>query len=176
MKISIIVGSTREGRFGSRVGSWLVKQPSPFDETNLIELADLDLPWFTEAVSPAYTTHDIPKVNEWRQIVKDSDAFIWITPEYNRSYGAPLKNAIDWLYAEWNRKPVGIVSYGSAMGARAIEHLKNVAVELQMAPNRFSFGIANPWLIKEDSELEAYNPQASALLHDLHWWSETLKK
>src|SRR5262249_2193424 len=118
----------------------------------------------------------------WTAAIARSDGFVFVTPEYNYGPSAVLKNAIDWVYPKWNRKAVGFVSYGSAMGARAVQQLRGTSIELQLTPLRSAVHIpvATPWahLRGQDvdpglAELEA---PATALIDDLLWWTAALKR
>ena len=138
LKIAIILGSTRPGRNGEAVAKWVLEQASSRTAADyrLVDLADFPLPHFDEPMSPAYGPSTKDDVQIWAETIAAYDGFVFVTPEYNHSTSAVLKNAIDYLYAEWNNKAVGFVSYGGAGGARAVEHLRLVAGELQMADVR----------------------------------------
>jgi NAD(P)H-dependent FMN reductase len=140
VKIKVIVGSTRQGRFSEKPAQWIFEETKKLDgvEAELLDLRDYQIPFLDDQTPPSmakgqYTNKIIKK---WAKKINDGDAFIIVTPEYNHGYSAVLKNALDVIYPEWNRKPVGFVSYGSALGARSVEQLRQVAVELQMAPIR----------------------------------------
>ncbi|KAB1946322.1 NAD(P)H-dependent oxidoreductase [Micromonospora sp. ALFpr18c] len=137
-RIGIILGSTRPGRNGEAVARWVLevaKQRSDA-EYELIDLLDYELPHLDEAYPPAMGQYTKPHTLRWAETIASYDGFIIVTPEYNHSTSGALKNAIDYLYAEWNNKAVGFVSYGSLGGARAVEHLRLIAGELQMADVR----------------------------------------
>jgi len=140
IKIKVIVGSTRQNRFSEKPAHWIYEEAKKKEgvEAELLDLRDYPMPFFDEPVSPAtsggkYTREEVKK---WAAKIGDGDAFIIVTPEYNHGYPAVLKNALDSLFPEWNKKPVGFVGYGSAGGARSIEQLREVAIELYMAPIR----------------------------------------
>lgn len=191
MNILIITGSTREGRFGDKASQWIMnvmanRVAKEIDEPNTIatymDLKDLALPTYNEALSPGYRAMVAsldPQYDEavkyWSRVVQLADAFIIVTPEYNHSTNAALKNAIDWLGTEWARKPVAFIGYGSVGGARAVEHLRGIAIEMQMAPIRYAVHIMNPWLIKDITELDSYEPAAGMMIDDLIWWTRVLK-
>jgi NAD(P)H-dependent FMN reductase len=140
IKIAVIIGSTRAGRFGDKPAHWI------FEEANrqrgvvaeLLDLRDYPLPFFDEPMGPAALNENYSheSVRKWAAKVKESDGFIIVSPEYNHGYPAVLKNAIDSIFPEWNYKPVGFVGYGNAGGARSIEQLRQVAVEMKMVPIR----------------------------------------
>lgn len=135
-RIAIIVGSTRPNRNAPAVAQW-VHDNAPTDaEFELVDLADYDLPLLDEPMPPAMGQYANDHTKKWAEKIASFDGFIFVTPEYNHSVPAALKNAVDYLYAEWNNKAVGFVSYGSAGGTRAVEAWRLVAAELQMADVR----------------------------------------
>ena len=137
-KIAIILGSTRPGRNGAPVAQWVydhAKQRSDADY-ELIDIADYNLPHLDEVAPPSMGQYSQPHTKRWADRIASFDGFIFVTPEYNHSTSGALKNAIDFLYAEWNNKAAGFVSYGSAGGTRAVEHLRLVMGELQVADVR----------------------------------------
>jgi len=133
-KIGVILGSTRPGRNGEQVAKWVLdvaKQRSDA-EFELIDLADFHLPHLDEPVPPSLGQYSKPHTQEWARTIADHDGFVMVTPEYNHSTSGALKNAIDFLFAEWNNKAVGFVSYGAAAGgARAVEHLRRMPFEFR---------------------------------------------
>lgn len=139
MKVGIIIGSTREGRLGDRVGKWLVKHLAerPDWEVELLDIEAFNLPFFAEANHPAMMGGNYPNENiqKWSQAIAACDTFIFVTPEYNHSFPAALKNAIDWLYGEWSDKAAAIVSYSAvhSAGIRAGEALRLILPHLNMA-------------------------------------------
>ena len=181
LKIKVIVGSTRANRFSEKPTQWildLAKKRTDFD-VELLDLRDYPLPFFEEAMPPGlakdgYTT---PAVVKWRDKIREADGFIIVTPEYNHGYPAVLKNALDYTYFAWARKAVAFVSWGSAGGARGVEQLRSVAIELDMVPIRFAVHIPNPWFIQDMSGIDTdVNRQAGqALLDNLTWWTGALK-
>jgi NAD(P)H-dependent FMN reductase len=137
-RIGIILGSTRPGRNGEAVAKWVLDVASKRGdaEYELVDLLDYDLPHLDEAVPPSLGQYSRPHTIAWAKKIASFDGFIFVTPEYNHSTSGALKNAIDFLFAEWNNKAAGFVSYGSAGGARAVEHLRLIAGELQIADVR----------------------------------------
>ena len=137
-KIGIILGSTRPGRNGEAVAKWVLEIASRRTdaEFELVDLLDYKLPHLDEAAPPSFGQYSQPHTIEWSNKIAEFDGYIIVTPEYNHSTSGALKNAIDFLFAEWNNKAVGFVSYGSVGGARAVEHLRLIAGELQMADVR----------------------------------------
>ncbi len=184
--ISVIVGSTREGRFSEKPAKWILQHLKKRDgvDARLLDLRDFPMPFFDQPVSPA-TPGRGPYANEvvkrWTSAIAQSDAFIFVTPEYNYGPPAVLKNAIDWVYPEWNRKPAGFVSYGSAVGARGVQQLRQTLVEVQLAPVRSSVHIpvATLWAHYRGGDVEAglaeLEAHAGALIDDLMWWAAALK-
>jgi NAD(P)H-dependent FMN reductase len=180
VRIQVIIGSTREGRFGDRVANWFYGLAAGREDliAELIDLRDWPLPFFDEPTSPI-TGHYAPEARAWAAKVAEGDGYVFITPEYNFGYPAVLKNALDHLYHEWNNKPVAFVSYGGAAGdSRAPQQLRLVVIELQMAPIRV--GITLPFarrLFDERGEIqdESYDARADALLDQLVWWARALK-
>ncbi|MGX6602405.1 NADPH-dependent FMN reductase [Micromonosporaceae bacterium Da 78-11] len=137
-KIGIILGSTRPGRNGEAVAKWVldVAAKRTDAEFELVDLLDYHLPHLDEAAPPSFGQYTQPHTIAWAAKIKSFDGFIMVTPEYNHSTSGALKNAIDFLFAEWNNKAVGFVSYGSVGGTRAVEHLRLIAGELMMADVR----------------------------------------
>jgi NAD(P)H-dependent FMN reductase len=137
-KIAIILGSTRPGRNGEQVARWVLEQASAHHDAQfeLVDLRDFPLPHLDEPVPPAMGQYQHEHTRRWAAEISGFDGFVIVTPEYNHGTSGVLKNAIDYLYAEWNNKAVGFVSYGSVGGVRAVEHLRLVAGELQMADVR----------------------------------------
>jgi len=137
-KIGIILGSTRPGRNGEQVAQWVLELATQRSDAqfDLIDLRDYPLPHLDEAMPPSMGMYQNEHTKAWAKKIAGYDGFVIVTPEYNHSTSGVLKNALDFLYAEWNNKAVGFVSYGTQGGARAVEHLRLVAGELQMADVR----------------------------------------
>jgi len=184
--ISVIVGSTREARFSERPARWILQHLKKREgvDARLLDLRDFPMPFFDQPATPAMPGR-LPYENEvvqrWTAAIAHSDGFVFVTPEYNYGTSAVLKNAIDWVYPEWNRKAAAFVSYGSAMGARAIQQLRETAVELQLAPIRSSVHIAVKTLWSHyqggdvDAGLAELEAPAEKLIDDLLWWTAALK-
>lgn len=138
IKIAIIVGSTRPGRKADAVAKWVyeVAQQRGDAACELVDIRDYDLPLLDEKVPPSMGQYFNDHTKRWAAKIAEFDAFVFVTPEYNHGIPGALKNAIDFLYAEWNNKAAGFVSYGSAGGARAVEQLRLVMAELQIADVR----------------------------------------
>jgi NAD(P)H-dependent FMN reductase len=186
--VSIIIGSTREHRFSEAPASWIKQHldQRPGVTTRVLDLRDFPLPFFDSAMLPGISgrpSYENEAVQRWTEAIGVSDAFVVVTPEYNHAPPAVLKNAMDWVYAEWNRKPVGFVSWGSVGGARAVQQLREISIELQMAPIRNAVHLPVSAIFAhfqgKTDEIEAVmksqNDQAGKLVEDLLWWSSALK-
>ncbi len=138
IRIGIIIGSTRPGRKGEAVGRWTFEIASKRSdaEFELVDLADQNLPLLDEPVPPSMGQYTHEHTKRWAAKIDSFDAFIFVTPEYNHGTSAALKNALDFLFKEWNNKAAGFVGYGSAYGARAVESLRLVMGELMIADVR----------------------------------------
>ena len=138
LKVAIILGSTRPGRNGEAVAKWVHGLASRRNDAQfeLVDIADFDLPLLDEPVPPSMGQYSKDHTKRWAATIDAFDAYVFVTPEYNHSTSGALKNAIDYLYREWNNKAAGFVSYGSAGGVRAVEHLRLIAAELQVATVR----------------------------------------
>lgn len=185
MKIGVILGSVREIRRGGRVAKWLMPQLEKLGgaEYELLDLRDYPLPFFSESNSPEGLERNYTNevAQRWSAKVDEMDGFIIITSEYNHGIPGVLKNALDWLYSEWNKKPVGFVSYapGAIGGARGVEQLRQNVIELQMAPMREALHISNvlDTLDEEGNLLKGHsNEKLAVTVKELLWWTNTLKK
>jgi NAD(P)H-dependent FMN reductase len=138
LNIAIILGSTRPNRNGEAVARWVLDLASKRTDANfeLVDVRDFNLPLLDEPQSPAMGQYTQPHTKAWSAKIAPFDAFVFVTPEYNHSTSGALKNALDFLYREWNNKAAGFVSYGSAGGARAVEQLRQIMAELQIADVR----------------------------------------
>jgi NAD(P)H-dependent FMN reductase len=184
--ISVIVGSTRPNRFAEKPAAWILQhleQRSGVD-ARLLDLRDYPMPFFDQPVSPATPNHPpfpYEGVQRWTAAIGASDGFVFVTPEYNFGPSAVLKNAIDWVYPEWNRKAAGFVSYGSALGARSVQQLRENAVELQLALIRQSVHIPVATLRAHyqggdvAAGLAELDARAKAMIDELLWWTTALK-
>jgi NAD(P)H-dependent FMN reductase len=184
--VSIIISSTREGRFGDKPGRWIHEHLArrPGVSAKLLDLRDFPMPFFDQAALPAMPgrpAYPHEAVQRWTAAIGASDAFVIVAAEYNYGPPAVLKNALDWVYAEWNRKPVGFVSYGGTGGVRSVQQLREVAVELQMAPIRNSVHLPRETLMAHftggdvPGALAASDGDAHKMLDDLLWWTNALK-
>lgn len=186
LNVKVIVGSTRPGRFGEKPAAWIAAEAAKREGWNveILDLRDYPMPFFEEAVSlgmGGVPTNET--VLKWDAKIAEADAYIIIAAEYNHGYTAVLKNALDYAYQQWNNKPVGFIGYGSVGGARSIEQLRQVAIELQMAPIRN--GIHIPWATYMDvvNAGEDFLPAFASLekgkdgfLTQLEWWARALQE
>jgi NAD(P)H-dependent FMN reductase len=182
-KIGIVIGSTRPSRFGDKPAAWIhgIARKRTDLDFEVIDLRDYPLPVFDEPGSPAWGPIENKVAQRWAAKLAGLDGFILVTPEYNHGTSAALKNALDYAYNEFVRKPVAFVGYGGVGGARAVEHLRLVAAELQMASVRNAVHIAaNDFLGlwrqgKSFDDLPHLGQSATAMLDDLAWWAKALK-
>jgi NAD(P)H-dependent FMN reductase len=156
--IQIIVGSTRQNRLGAQVAEWVKSHAEKHKDLN-IEVVDLlaeDLPFFNAPVSPMYAPDSSPAAQAWAETIDRGDGFIFVTPEYNRSIPASLKNALDFLVAQWNEKPAAVVSYGWIDGgASASKHLHDILAWLKVSTSESSVALKlSPEIMGEDGKVK----------------------
>ena len=185
MLVEVIIGTTREGRFSEKVATWVMRELEGRDDfdVELLDLRDHPLPFF-DGVAPLRTGRDYPRedVAQFGRIIDRADAFIVLAAEYNHGYPAVLKNAMDWTFVEWRRKPITFVSWGNVGGARVVEQLRTVAVEFEMAPIRHAVHILPDVMIAsrqaaDPADLSVFEPVGGRLAlaaDDLAWWTTTL--
>jgi NAD(P)H-dependent FMN reductase len=187
MKLSIILGSTREGRVGDKFSNWIKGRADSNAalknagiEVELIDLRDWAMPFFNSPTTPLSGIYPEGITQEWAKKIGESDGFVVVTPEYNHGYSAVLKNAFDVINKEWNYKPVVFVGYGwSAAGARAVEQLRQVVAELKMYGLRESILISMPSVMKEAGAIaidDTTNKSADAMLAEIARWIPVMKK
>jgi NAD(P)H-dependent FMN reductase len=182
-KVGIIISSTRPNRFADHPAKWIFEKASKRNsfEVELLDLRDYPMPFFEEAAPPAWAPSQNPVALEWQKKVAEMDGFVVVAAEYNRGPTAVLKNAIDYAYPQWNRKPIAFVGYGSTGAARAIEQLRNISVELQMAPIRVGVHIQMQAYLavaqgeKTLDDFDFLNQGAEDMLDQLTWWLDALK-
>lgn len=182
-KIGIIISSTRQTRFGDKPARWIYDLAASRGDIDveLLDLRDFPMPFFDEVASNAWAPTQNAVGQRWQKKVAEFDGFIIVAAEYNRGPTGVLKNALDYAYVEWNRKAVGFVGYGSVGGARAVEQLRTISVELQMAPIRTGVHIQGADFMavwqqgKDIRELTHLQPNATAMLDELVWWTSALK-
>ncbi len=186
IQIKVIAGSTREGRFSDKAAAWIAGEIKKQEgvAVEVLDLRDYDMPFFNEPMSPSFKQE--PYKNEavarFTKKIEEGDAFVIVTPEYNHGTSGVLKNALDWVYPEWNNKPVAFVSYGGVGGARAVEQLRLNAIELQMAPIRNSVHIPGEQYFqvlfgKMDVKdlFVSVAKQSEDMIIQLLWWTRALK-
>lgn len=157
LKIGVIVATTRPERVGPKVANWFMSQVEDIKELRfeLIDLADVNLPMFDESIPPMHGNYQGEHTKQWAKRIAGFDGFVIVTGEYNYGYPASIKNAIDYLYAEWGYKPVAFVSYGVNGGVRAVEQLKHVASMLKMMPLFPHVAVTSPWAaFNEDGSIK----------------------
>ncbi|WP_069814337.1 NADPH-dependent FMN reductase [Streptomyces sp. TP-A0874] len=182
IRLAVIVGSTRQGRLGPTVAKWFIERARVHGglDTDVIDLAEAGLP--SELGGPPKEgKYASAEVNAYARRIAEAEAFVVVTPEYNRGYPAALKLAIDSVYAEWHAKPVGFVSHGGQSGGlRAVEQLRQVFAELHTVTVRDSVSFPMAWeQFDEDGnphDAEGAGVAAKQLLDELVWWAEALRQ
>ena len=180
IKLAIIIGSTRPGRKAEAVARWVYEfaRRRGDAETEIVDIADFQLPLLDEPVPPSLGQYTKAHTKAWAARIAPFDAFIFVTPEYNHGTSGALKNAIDYLYTEWNNKAAGFVGYGSAGGARAVESLRLVMGELQVADVRAQVMLS---LFTDFENFTTFKPAAhhdgnvNAMLDQVIAWGGALK-
>ena len=186
LRLQIIVGSTRPNRFADKPLAWLVDRLSGRDdfELDVLDLRDHQLPYFDSPMSPIRTQRDYPNeaVAALGRRIDSADGFIALTSEYNHGYPASLKNAMDYVFPEFNKKPMTFVGYGNVGGARAIEQLRLVCVEFEMAPLRHAVHILGGVMVAAMTAEEftpalfdSLDERLVMMTDELVWWSNALK-
>lgn len=182
-RIALIVGSTRPTRFADKPAQWMLKvaQARTDMDIEVVDLRDANLPFFAEMASNAWMPSSDANAVAWQQKIAGFDGYIFVVAEYNRSITGALKNALDQAYVDWGRKPMGAIGYGTVGAARAVEHLRNIAVELQMVPVRNGVHIGGSDFFKvhplgANAPIEEIEggllPGATAMLDDIVWWAK----
>ncbi|WP_284747904.1 NADPH-dependent FMN reductase [Amycolatopsis sp. RTGN1] len=180
LKLAVILGSTRPGRKGAAVADWVLTKAKERTRADyeLIDLLDYPLPHLDEAVPASRGAYAGEHTKAWAAKIGEYDGYVFVTPEYNHSTSGVLKNAIDYLYAEWNNKAAAFVSYGALGGTRAIEHLRAIASELQLAHVRQQLSFS---LFSDFENFSAFTPSAmhddaaTVLFGQLESWAGALK-
>jgi NAD(P)H-dependent FMN reductase len=184
--LSVIVGTTREARFSEKPAHWILEHLKKRQDVDarLLDLRDFPMPFFDQPLTPAMPgrpAFENEAVQRWTAAIGASDGYVITTAEYNYGSAAVLKNAIDWVYPEWRRKPVSFISWGSAAGTRSVQQLRETAIELQLAPIRSSVHIPVSTLMAHyqggdvATGLAELDGPANAMIDDLLWWTNTLK-
>jgi NAD(P)H-dependent FMN reductase len=180
VRIGIIVGSTRPGRKAEEVARWVygIARKRSDAEFEIVDIKDFDLPLLDEPVPPSLAQYSKAHTKVWAAKIASFDGYIFVTPEYNHAPSGALKNAIDYLYAEWNNKAAGFVSYGSAGGARAVEQLRLIMGELQIADVRAQVMLS---LFTDFENFTTFKPdprhenEVNVMLNQLIAWSGAMK-
>ncbi len=180
--VKVILGSTRPNRFGIQPAEWIMEQTKRItDHTfELVDLAKVNLPLLDEPAPPMMVQYTKEHTKEWSKIIGEADGFVFITAEYNHSIPAALKNALDYLFVEWNFKPASFVSYGSlAGGARSVEHLRAVCGELRMYDLREQLMMPDYYHNLDKAGLHAFEEtheeQIQKILTQTAFWADKLK-
>jgi len=180
IKIAVIIGSTRPNRNGEAVAKWVyqIARKRTDAEFELVDIKDFNLPLLDEPVPPSLGQYSKPHTKVWAAKIGSFDGYVFVTPEYNHGIAGALKNAIDFLFAEWNNKAAGFVSYGGASGARAVEQLRLVMAEVQIATVRNQVLLSlftdfeNFSVFKPDPQKEA---SVNAMLDQVIAWGSALR-
>jgi NAD(P)H-dependent FMN reductase len=180
IRIAIIIGSTRPGRKGEAVAKWVYEIAQKRDDAKfeLVDIKDFNLPLLDEPVPPSLGQYTKEHTKAWAAKIDSFDAYVFVTPEYNHGTSAALKNAIDFIYKEWNNKAAGFVGYGGASGTRAVENLRLIMGEMQVAGVRAQVGLSlftdfeNFSVFKPAPQQE---PTVNAMLNQVIAWGGALK-
>ena len=187
VKIAVILGTVRKGRFGEKPARWIFSEIEKHKgvTAEFVDLRDYDLPLFDEAASPRYTAEPYKNetVRHWTKKIGAMDGFIVVSPEYNHAMAGVMKNAFDWVYNEWVKKPIGFVSYGTVGGAPAVEQMRMVAVEFQMVPVQHAVHLG--WelflsMFKDEAPVDParfapVQKSADTTIEQVLWWARLLK-
>jgi len=183
-RIAVIIGSIRPTRFADIPAQWILKQAQARDDIDveLVDLRDYPLPFFDEIASNRWMPSQNPEAVRWQQTLDRFDGFIFVVSEYNHSITAVLKNALDQAYTQWEHKPFTAIAYGGVGGARALEHLRGIGVELQMVSTRTAVHLGGADLMATHpgfggkqtiEDIEAHLlPSAKGALDELVWWAK----
>jgi NAD(P)H-dependent FMN reductase len=180
LKIAIIIGSTRPGRNGAAVADWVfeIAKKRNDAEYELVDIADYNLPLLDEPIPPAMGQYTKPHTQVWSAKIASFDGYVFVTPEYNHATSGALKNAIDFLAGEWNNKAAGFVGYGSLGGSRAVENLRLIMSELQVAHVRAQVALS---LITDFENYSVFKPApyqeatVNTMLDQVIAWSGAMK-
>ncbi len=180
LKVGIIIGSTRPGRKAEAVANWVYEIAAKRSDASfeVVDIAAFDLPLLDEALPPIMNQYAKPHTKAWAAKIATFDAFVFVTPEYNHSTSGALKNAIDFLYREWNDKAAGFVGYGGVGGTRAVEHLRLIMGEIKIAPVRAQVVLSAYTDFEEFTTLSPGPHQeaaVNAMLNDLIPWGQALQ-
>ncbi|MEV4823264.1 NAD(P)H-dependent oxidoreductase [Micromonospora sp. NPDC049274] len=185
-KIGIILGSTRPGRRGQQVAEWVAEVAAKQQDDvtyEIVDVADFDLPLLDEEQPALFGTYGKDHTRRWAETIASYDGFVFVTAEYNHSVPGALKNALDYLFAEWHHKPAGFVSYGLHGGTRAVEHLRLILAELKVPTVRTQvvLSIFNDFTMSAPTETGSFTPGAHneptlvTMLGEIVAWSTALE-
>lgn len=186
-KVAVVVGSIREGRVTSTLAKWVAEEAKKIADVEVLDMRDYPMPFFAEAISPRYNPDrkPVPEVKKWLDKIAEFDGYVIVTPEYNRSMPAVLKNAIDFLDYQMEKKPVALVGHGTSGGAQAIASLRMAlpgvgAVTVPQAlffTDRVGEAINEAGVLKEELREAPYGPQTTlaANMELLKWYADALK-
>ncbi|WP_180899459.1 NADPH-dependent FMN reductase [Martelella soudanensis] len=182
-RIGIIVGSTREGRFADHPLNWYLDIVKDRDDADfeVVDLRDYPMPFFEEKMSPAWVPPENEVARRWGEKLDSLDGFVFTVAEYNHSVTGVLKNALDYAYKEFNRKPATFIAYGGTGGARAVEQLRLILAELQVASLKYNVHIGMSELLgilregKTMADFPYLIDSATTMTDDLVWWTNALK-
>jgi NAD(P)H-dependent FMN reductase len=182
-KIAIILSTTRSERFADKPAAWISELADARGDmaVEIVDLRDYPMPFFDEPASSAWVPSENEVAQRWQKTVDGFDGFIFVTAEYNRGLPAVLKNALDYAYTEWNRKPFACLGYGSVGAARSIEQLRLNCIELQMVPTRTGVHIQGADFfdaLQQGRDLRTIpyiEQNAVVMLDELFWWASTLR-
>lgn len=180
LKVAIILGSTRPGRIGEAVAKWVyeIARKRSDAEFELIDIKDYNLPLLDEEIPPSLGKYSQPHTKKWASKIAEFDSFVFVTAEYNHGIPGALKNALDFIYKEWNNKSAGFVSYGSAGGARSVEQLRLAMAELQIADVRAQVMLS---LFTDFENFKTFKPadfhekEVNTMLDQVIAWGSALK-
>ena len=180
LKVAIIIGSTRPGRKAETVARWVYDIAAKRSDASfeVVDIASFDLPLLDEAIPPSMNQYAKPHTKVWAAKIATFDAFVFVTPEYNHSTSGALKNAIDFLFVEWNDKAAGFVGYGGAGGTRAVENLRLIMGEIKVAGVRAQVALS---LYDDFEKFSTFKPRprqdaaVNAMLDDLVAWGQAFQ-
>ncbi|GLF99423.1 NADPH-dependent FMN reductase [Streptomyces yaizuensis] len=180
LRVAVIIGSVRNGRFGPTPAQWIAAEAAKREDLE-VDVIDLAKVWLPDVLPESHSGPMPQAVQDLAPWLARADAFILVTPEYNHSFPASLKNAIDWYIEEWRAKPIGFVSYGGlAGGLRSVAHLREVFPVLHAITVRDSVAFPNYWETFDDEgrpkDAEGASAAAKAMLDQLTWWGQTLRR
>jgi NAD(P)H-dependent FMN reductase len=181
MHLQVILGSIREGRRSGPVAQWAFERAARHSDftVELVDLKEWNLPLFNLEKFPTEGNYEDPLQQRWAETIARADAYLFVTTEYNHGYTSALKNALDYLYAEWNRKPASFVAFGNAEGARAVQQLKLVLNELEIAPLPTAVHLRDVTKKIVDGVFHAAEPEEKrfeVMFKELRWWADALAK